>query len=223
MSMPGANPACTTILDQVVAARRPWGGRIRQGQVLRITDLEGQQAVDFLCYDAADPSDRYCATNTIKVQGSIYVERGTVLYSDAGRALMTVVADTVGRHDTIYGCCSNPNNLLRYGVHTTESCYSNFVAILATFGLDASAIVSNLNFFMSVPVGQDGSAGVATSELRPGSYVELRAERDVIAVLSNCPQMHNPCNGYNPTPIKVSIFEAPGHPGHCERSEAISP
>jgi len=208
MSMPESNPACATLVDEVVAARKPWGGRIRQGQVLRITDLEGQQAVDFLCYDAADPRDRYCATNTIKVQGSIYVERGTVLYSDAGRALMTVIADTVGRHDTIYGCCSNPNNLLRYGVETTESCYSNFAAILATFGLDASAIVSNVNFFMSVPVAKDGSAGVATSELRPGSYVELRAERDVIAVLSNCPQMHNPCNGYNPTPIKVSIFQA---------------
>ena len=196
------------VLDEIVAAGKPWGARIRQGQVLRITDLEGQQAVDFLCYDTADPSDRYCATNTIKVQGRIYIEQGTVLYSDTGRALMTVVADTVGRHDTIYGCCSNPNNLLRYGVHTTESCYSNFQTILASFGLDRTAIVSNVNFFMSVPVDPDGRAGVATSEPLPGSYVELRAERDVIAVLSNCPQMHNPCNGFNPTPIRVSIFQA---------------
>ena len=105
---------------------------------------------------------------------------------------------------------SNPNNLLRYGVHTTESCYSNFQTILATFGLGRSAIVSNVNFFMCVPVEPDGSAGVATSELQPSSFVELRAEREVIAVLSNCPQMHNPCNGYNPTPIRVTIFPAPG-------------
>ena len=209
MSTPAADPTHAPVLDEVVAARQPWGGRVLKGQVLRITDLEGQQAVDFLCYDAADPGDRYCATNTIKVQGRVFIERGTVLYSDAGHALMTVVADTVGRHDTIYGCCSNPNNRLRYGVHTTESCYSNFEAILATFGLDRSAIVSNVNFFMSVPVEPDGRAGVATSALLPGSYVELRAERDVIAVLSNCPQMHNPCNGYNPTPIRVSIFRAP--------------
>jgi uncharacterized protein len=209
MSTPAATSTWVTVLEEVVPACKPWGARIDKGQILRITDLEGQQAVDYLCYDAADPRDRYCASNTIKVQGSIYVERGTVLYSDAGHALMTVVADTVGRHDTIYGCCSNPNNLLRYGAHTTESCYSNFETILTTFDLGRSAIVSNVNFFMSVPVAQDGRAGVATSELRPGSYVELRAERDVIAVLSNCPQMHNPCNGYNPTPIKVSVFQAP--------------
>jgi len=202
-------PACTPVLDKVIAARQPWGGRIQKGQILRITDLEGQQAVDFLCYDAADPGERYSATNTIKVQGGIYVEKGTVLYSDTGLPLMTVIEDTVGRHDTIYGCCSNPNNLLRYGVHTTESCYSNFETVLATFGLNRSAIVSNINFFMCVPVEPDGGAGVATSELQPGSYVELRAERDVIAVLSNCPQMHNPCNGYNPTPIKVTIVQAP--------------
>jgi hypothetical protein len=200
-----ASPA----LDEVVAARKPWGARIEKGKILRITDLEGQQAVDFLCYDAADPSERYSATNTIKVQGRIFIEQGTVLYSDTGLALMTVVADTVGRHDTIYGCCSNPNNLLRYGVRTTESCYSNFETILAGFGLGRSAIVSNINFFMCVPVEADGGAGVATSERQPGSYVELQAERDVIAVLSNCPQMHNPCNGYNPTPVGVLIFRAP--------------
>jgi hypothetical protein len=213
MTKPAPDPTASTVLDEVIAARQPWGGRIPKGQVLRITDLEGQQAVDFLCYDAADPRERYSATNTLKVQGRIYIEQGTVLYSDTGLALMTVVADTVGRHDTIYGCCSNPNNLLRYGVQTTESCYSNFERVLATFGLDRSAIVSNINFFMCVPVEPDGRAGVATSELQPGSYVELRAERDVIAVLSNCPQMHNPCNGYNPTPIKVSIFGAPGSDG----------
>lgn len=213
MSTPAPTPGAPLSLDTAVAAGEPWGGRIAKGQVLRITDLEGQQAVDFLCYDADDPSERYSATNTIKVQGRIYIEKGTVLYSDTGRALMTVVEDTVGRHDTIYGCCSNPNNLLRYGVHTTESCYSNFEKILATFGLDRSAIVSNINFFMCVPVEPDGRAGVATVELQPGSYVELRAERDVIAVLSNCPQMHNPCNGYNPTPVRVCVFLGPGSEG----------
>ncbi len=194
------------VLDEVVPARQPWGGWIAKGQVLRITDLAGQQAVDFLCYDAADPSERYSATNTLKVQGRIYIELGTVLYSDTGLPLMTVVADTLGRHDTIYGCCSNPNNFLRYGAQTTESCYSNFETVLAQFGMGRSAIVSNINFFMCVPVEADGSAGVATSELQPGSYVELRAERDVIAVLSNCPQMHNPCNGYNPTPVRVTVL-----------------
>lgn len=195
----------STILDETVPAREPWGARIAAGDTLTITDLEGQQAVDFLCYDDDNRSDRYCASNTIKVQGNIYVGLGTVLYADSGKALMTVTADTVGRHDTVYGCCSNPNNFLRYGVRTTESCYSNFERILARFGLGQEAIVPNINWFMSVPVLDDGSAGVAEAILKPGSYVSLRAECNVLAVLSNCPQMHNPCNGYNPTPIRVTM------------------
>jgi len=116
-----------------------------------------------------------------------------------------VVEDTVGRHDTIYGCCSNPNNMLRYGVETTESCYTNFEDELARHGMGREAIVPNVNWFMSVPVLEDGSAGVATAALQPGSFVRLRAECNVLAVLSNCPQMHNPCNGYRPTAIKVTI------------------
>ena len=194
-----------TILDEIIPARKPWGGRIRAGDVLNIIDLEGQQAVDFLCYDADNPGDRYCATNTIKVQGNIYVGRGTVLYADSGARLMTVIEDTVGRHDTVYGCCSNPNTYLRYGVKTTESCYSNFETILASFGLGRDSIVPNINWFMSVPVLEDGSAGIATAAVKPGSHVALLAERDVLAVLSNCPQMHNPCKGYNPTPIRVTV------------------
>jgi uncharacterized protein YcgI (DUF1989 family) len=126
----------------VAAPGRPWGHRVAKGDMLRLIDLEGQQAVDFLCYDAEDPSDRYCATNTIKVQGKLFVDRGTVLYSDLGKPLFTVVADTCGRHDTIYGCCSEPNNFLRSGVRGTHSCFANFVEALAQFGLDRCYIVS---------------------------------------------------------------------------------
>jgi len=200
------------LLVEVVPAGRPWGHVVRQGEILRLVDLEGQQAVDFLCFDAANPADRYSATNTVKVQGNIYIGGGTVLYSDSGTALFTVVADTIGRHDTIYGCCSEANNFLRYGVRNTPSCYANFREILAQFGLDERSIVGNVNFFMSVPVLPDGSAGVADGVSPPGSHVELRAERDVLAVLSNCPQMHNPCNGYNPTPIQVMIYRPASGP-----------
>ena len=191
--------------DFVVPARQPWSRVIKRGEVLRLIDLEGQQAVDFLCYNAEDPGDRYNSMNTVKVQGNSYVGKGTVLYSDAGMPLFTVIEDTLGWHDTVYGCCSNPNNYLRYRVRTTESCYSNFLTELAKHGLDRSAIVSNVNFFMQVPINADGAAGVAADVSPPGSYVDLRAEMDVLAVLSNCPQMHNPCNGYNPTPIRVVV------------------
>jgi len=188
-----------------VDAKQPWSGLVKRGQVLTIKDTHGQQAVDFLCYDADNTSDRYSATNTIKIQGNIYVGKGTVLYADSGKPLLSIIEDTVGRHDTIYGCCSNPNNKLRYGVATTKSCYTNFTRELQRHGMDVASIVPNVNWFMSVPVSDDGSAGVAEAALKPGSYVKLRAECNVLAVLSNCPQMYNPCNGYDPTPIEVSI------------------
>ena len=188
-----------------VSAKHSWSTLMKKGQVLTITDTYGQQAVDFLCYDADNKLDRYSAANTVKVQGNIYVGEGTILYSDSGKALMTVIEDTIGKHDTIYGCCSNPNNMLRYGVVTKESCYDNFTHELAEHGMGIEAIVPNINWFMSVPVLDDGSAGVSDVELKPGSYVKLHADCNVLAVLSNCPQIHNPCNGYKPTPIEVSI------------------
>ena len=189
----------------IVEAKQPWSGLVKKGQVLVIRDTHGQQAVDFLCYDADNTSDRYSATNTVKVQGNVYVGKGTVLYADSGKPLLRVIEDTVGKHDTIYGCCSNPNNKLRYGVKTTESCYTNFTQELQKHGMDVTSIVPNVNWFMSVPVLDDGSAGVAETALKPGSLVKLLAECNVLAVLSNCPQIHNPCNGYKPTPIEVWI------------------
>jgi urea carboxylase-associated protein 1 len=193
--------------EEIVPAKQPWSGIVKTGQTLVITDLEGQQAVDFLCYDAHNIADRYCATNTVKVQGNIYIGLNTVLYADSGKALMTVVEDTLGRHDTIYGCCSNPNNYLRYGVVTEESCYSNFRKALKERGMNEESIVPNINWFMQVPVLVDGSAGVADIMPVAGSHVSLHAETDVLAVLSNCPQMHNPCNGYNPSPVGVKIVK----------------
>ena len=206
----------SVISEEIVKPKMPWSGVVEKGRKLTITDLEGQQAVDFLCYDADDLSDRFSATNTIKVQGNIYIEEGSVLRADSGKPLFTVVKDTVGRHDTIYGCCSNPNNMLRYGVETTESCYTNFEAELARWGMARDAIVPNVNWFMSVPVSPDGSAGITQTEFQPNSFVSLRAETDVLAVLSNCPEIHNPCNGYNPTPIKVTVLRDDAHADHRE-------
>jgi uncharacterized protein YcgI (DUF1989 family) len=160
--------------------------------MLRLIDLEGQQAVDFLCYDAADPTDRYSVTNTIKVQGSLYVGAGSVLYSDLGNALFTVVADTCGGHDTIYGCCSQANNFLRYGVPGTHSCFANFVEILARFGLDRSAIVGNVNFLMTVPVAADGAAVNVDSHSKAGNYADLRRARRTGGAVERSPNAQPP-------------------------------
>jgi hypothetical protein len=201
----GAPFQADVVTDEIVPAGRPWGKIVRRGEVLRIVDLHGQQAVDFLCYDAADPTDRYSAMNTVKMQGNVFVHKGTVLYSDRGNPLLTVVEDTCGSHDTIAGCCSEANNFLRYGVRNTPNCYANFLEILQQFGLGRNEIVGNVNFFMYVPVERDGRMAIVDGLSKPGNYVDLRAERDVLAVLSNCPQVHNPCNAYNPTPIRCVV------------------
>ena len=159
----------------IVEAKQPWSRLVKKGQVLVIKDTHGQQAFDFLCYDAENTSDPYSAINTVKVQGNVYVGKGTVLYADSGKPLLSVIEDTFGKHGTIYGCCSNPNNKLRYNVETTVSCYTNFNRELQTNGMDVTSIVPNVNWFMSVPVLDDGSAGVAEVAIKPGSFVKLRA------------------------------------------------
>ena len=179
-----------SVTIQLVEAKQPWSGQIKKGQTLLIKDTHGQQAVDFLCYDADKTIDRFSATNTVKVQGNLYVGKDTVLYADSGKALMKVLEDTIGRHDTVYGCCSNQNNMLRYNVETSESCYDNFSRELAKYNMGLESIVPNINWFMSVPVLADGSAGVSNVELKPGSYVKLRAECNVLAVLSNLSLIH---------------------------------
>lgn len=195
------------MLDEIVPAGAPWTGIVRQGQVLRITDLEGQQAVDFLCYSAANPEERYHAPNTVKAAGSIFLTTGHTLYSDVARPMFVIIEDQFGGHDTIGGCCSAPSNQMLYGVANCPGCRENFLTGLARHGLGRRDIVPNVNFFMRVPVTADGSAAVALGVSPPGCQVALRAEMDALAVISNCPQVNNPCNNFNPTPIRVQITD----------------
>lgn len=198
-------------IDIVIAPGGYWSDRLPRGARLRLIDLEGCQAVDFLCYNAADPTDRYCAADTMKIAGSIYVGKGTRLYSDMANLLFTVVEDSCGRHDTIGGCCSRESNRLRYGVPEGPNCRDNFLRGLARFGMGKTDIVANLNFFMSVPVRPDGGMAIAEGHSRPGDHIELRAETDVLVALSNCPQVNNPANNYRPTPIRLIVTQ----PAEC--------
>jgi urea carboxylase-associated protein 1 len=191
------------LCDQIVDAGAHWSRRIMSGNHLRIIDLEGQQAVDFLCYDLANTEVRYNAGNTLKFNGSIFIGKGVKLYSDSAESLMTVTEDTVGFHDTIGGCCSNESNHRRYGIKGTPSCRANFIAALAEHGLGPRDIAANVNFFMYVPVKPDGSTEIDEGKSEPGDFVDLRADKDVLVVMSNCPQLYNPCNGWNPTPVRV--------------------
>jgi urea carboxylase-associated protein 1 len=193
--------------DEVVPARGHWSRVINRGETLRIIDTQGKQAVDFLCYNAGDADERYHSPNTMKKAGSIFLSKGNVLYSDRAQPLMTITEDTFGGHDTIGGCCSAVSNKLLYGIPHT-GCRENFLEALKPYRLGWRDIVPNVNWFMRVPVDATGQAAIAAAASKPGDYVDLRAEMDVLAVISNCPQVLNPCNNYFPTPIRVTVLAA---------------
>ncbi|GIM97355.1 urea amidolyase associated protein UAAP2 [Paractinoplanes toevensis] len=199
----------TTVLDQIVEARAPWSAIVRRGQVLTIEDLKGNQAVDCLLYNADDTAERYSAPDTIAAQGNIFLTTGSVLRSSEGRPLMTVTADEVGRHDTVGGACSRESNTLRYGHHTKHqhACVENFLLEGSRWGLGKRDLVSNINWYMNVPVDPDGSLGIVDGISAPGRTVSLRAEMDVLVLVSNCPQINNPCNGFDPTPVRMVVTQ----------------
>lgn len=200
-------PSERIIESTVVQPGSDWSRIMKRGQVLRLVDLEGTQAVDFLCYNAADPAERYNAADTMKINGSLFVSKGTRLYSDMGNVMFRVIDDTCGGHDTIGGCCSRESNRVRYGVAEGPNCRDNFLRALSRHGLGRKDIVANVNFFMYVPIGDDGRMAIADGLSKAGDHVDLQAEMDALAVLSNCPQINNPANGYNPTPIEVIVYE----------------
>jgi hypothetical protein len=193
--------------DEIVPARAPWLHQVNRGETLRIIDLEGNQAVDFLVYAADDDAERYSAQDTIAAQGNIFLRTGAVLLSNEGRRMMTITDTDVAYHDTIGGACSCESNTLRYGHHTKaqHSCVDNFLDANGRVGRGKRDIVSNVNFFMNVPVEADGTLGIVDGISAPGLSVTLRAEMDVTVVVSNCPQINNPCNGFDPTPVRMVV------------------
>jgi len=204
----------TVICDEVVAACSPWSAILRTGQSLQIVDLHGNQAVDTLFYavdgDTVDPAGRYNAQATVAAQRNIFLTAGSVLRAADGRPLVTIVADEVGNHDTIAGACSKESNTLRYGHHTVHqhACAENFLTEAARWGMGKRDIVSNINFFMNVPVEADGTLGIVDGVSAPGKSLTVRAETDTLVLVSNCPQINNPCNGFDPTPVRMVITSA---------------
>ncbi|HWE65632.1 MAG TPA: urea amidolyase associated protein UAAP2 [Acidimicrobiales bacterium] len=197
----------TLISDDVVPARAPWSGVVPAGGFLEIVDLFGNQAVDCLFYLAADTAERYSAPDTVAAQGSIFLTTGSQLRSNLGRPLLSVVADDVGRHDTLGGACSKESNTLRYGHHTRaqHACVENFLAEGARWGLGKRDLVSNINWYMNVPVEADGTLGIVDGLSAPGRSLRLQAHLDVLTLVSNCPQINNPCNGFNPTAVRITV------------------
>ncbi len=203
-------PGATIVLDQEVPARAPWSAIVERGQTLRIIDLRGNQAVDCVLYNAHDTAERYSAPDTMVAQGNLFLRVGTALLSNEGNALMTIVDSSVAYHDTIGGACSQESNTLRYGHHTKHqhACVENFVYEHARWDMGKRDIQSNINWFMNVPVDPDGSLGIVDGISAPGLSVDLHAEMDTLVIVSNCPQINNPCNGFDPTPVRMVVYKA---------------
>lgn len=184
---------------------------IKQGETLRIVDLKGNQAADTLFYNAHDVSERYSAMDTIREQGALYLTAGTVLKTNLNQDMLEIVADTCGRHDTVGGACATESNTVRYDLEKRcmHACRDSWMLAIQEheeYGLRKSDITHNINFFMNVPVTQDGKLTFADGISAPGKYVELIAKMDTLVLISNCPQLNNPCNGYDPTPVQVLIW-----------------
>jgi hypothetical protein len=206
---PSRRDVATAVYAQEIPAERPWSRVVTRGQTLRIIDSEGQQAVDALLYCVADTGERYSAQDTLRTQGSAYIDLGTRLISNRGRVMARITADSCGRHDTSAGCCSCESNAVRFGEPTRyqHACRENFILELSKYGMTKRDIVANLNFFMNVPIEPDGKFTVVDGISTPGNYLDISMDLDVIFVISNCPQVNNPCNGFNPTPIRVVIWD----------------
>ena len=186
---------------------------MKEGETLRIVDLEGNQAADVLFFNAEDPSERYSMSDTLREQAAIYLTAGTMLKTNLNRDLLEIVADTCGRHDTLGGACATESNTVRYdlekrGMHACRDSWMLAIGEREEFGLSKEDIGHNINFFMNVPVTPDGGLQFADGISAPGKYVELKAKMDTLILISNCPQLNNPCNAYNPTPIEVVIWSA---------------
>ncbi len=203
------------MVDEICAAGESWVKRVNKGQTFRIVDLEGNQAVDTLFFNADDALERYSAADTVCRQKALYLTTGSKLYSNFGNVMLTIVADSCGRHDTLGGACAAESNTVRYALekYPMHSCRDNFLHALAhdphcvQLGMNKRDLPSNINFFMNVPVTENGELEFVDGISAPGKYVEMQAEMDVLVLISNCPQLNNPCNAYNPTPIRLLIWD----------------
>jgi uncharacterized protein len=197
--------------NYIVPAGEGWTQILEPGQVLRIVDVEGNQAADTLFYDADHPTDHYSAINTIQRQGNVYLTTGSVLVSESGKELVEIVADTCGRHDTLGGACSAQSNTVRYSHDTLpmHNCRDTFMLQLSKYGsqFNKRDLAPNVNFFMNVPVTPEGGLTFEDGVSAPGYYVEMKAISRTLVLISNCPQLNNPCNAYNPTPIQLLIWD----------------
>jgi len=197
------------IRDEIVPAKGVTAFEMLAGQTVRIEDVEGQQAVDLICYNLENLAEKFWAAHTAKLNGTVYVTIGHVLYSDQANPMMTFVEDTVGVNDIICGSCSHVLDVLRYGEEKAapKGCMDLFEESIRPWGLERKDVPMCLNIFLDYPVEEGGHVAIdKDAPSKPGDHVDLRAEMDLLVSITACPQENNPCNGFNPTPIRVAVY-----------------
>lgn len=201
----------TAIYKKVILAGDYWSYVIKAGQTLRIIDSVGNQAADTMFYSAKNTNERYSAQDTITQQNNVYLTKGSELISNLGHQMLTITDDTCGQHDTLGGACSAESNSIRYSLDKIDmhNCRDSFMAALREYNIELGKkdLNSNINFFMNVPISPDGKSTFSDGISEAGKYVQLKAEMDILCIISNCPQLNNPCNAYNPTPVEVNIWD----------------
>jgi hypothetical protein len=195
------------IRDETVSPAGHFAAEIRKGQVLRIVDVEGQQVADLVTVNARNLAEKLSVMNTINLNKQVFPRVGYVLYSDEASPMMTIIADTCGVHDMLAGACSRFTNERRYGVKDSKNCRDNLAAALEPWGIGWKDVPFNMNVFMNCPIGNDGNWSIQAPRSKAGDSIDFRAEMDVIAAFSNCPQIYNACNAFRLKPLRAVIYD----------------
>jgi hypothetical protein len=193
--------------EETIAPAGHFAVELKKGQVLRIVDVEGQQVADLVCFNLAKLDEKLSAMNTISLNKQVFPRVGYLLHSDEARGMMTIIADTCGVHDMLAGACSRFTNERRYGVKDTQNCRDNLADAVKPWGIAWKDVPFNMNLFMNCPIAPDGSWSIQVPKSKAGDYIDFRAEMDVLAAFSNCPQIHNACNAFRLKPLKAVIYE----------------
>ncbi|MHA0857270.1 DUF1989 domain-containing protein [Paenibacillus sp. CMAA1364] len=179
--------------------------QLKQGQVIRVTDVEGEQVADFVAFRADDITERLDPTVTMDALHAMKVNVGDIIYSNKYKPMLTVIDDKVGRHDFINSACRPEMYEFLYDKTDHRSCYMNLNMALKNHGIPAPHQHYPFNLFMNTVVSSDGQIRVERPLSKKGDYIELRAEMDLIVAISACPCEESECNGDKCTPIAVEI------------------
>jgi uncharacterized protein len=203
--------------EETVHGGATWSHVLKRGTALRLTDMEGGANAGMLFYNFECPVERYNMPDTLKAQHIARLTEGFVLFSDMGRILCSITADTVGWHDPIGGCSNATLVSERYGEGSYQECRNDyhknaldgFLVELGKWGLGPRDLVPNVNLFSKVQVAVDGTMEFVPDNSPAGSHVDLRAEMNVLAIVNTCQHPLDPNPRYEPKPVHLSIRRVP--------------